>query len=202
MNTHDNAFDYIRKSYGVPAEFGRRVIINGKLGTICEAQGHRIGVRFDHHWPDLVRSCHPTWEVEYLEEVIGQPQRRWVWSCDGKWDEHGITFNSLDAMIAYAQTTSSNEELIGRRYWVAELVEKRASAFFDIDALLENLRAAVSDVFGDCYSGCFDLPEETKAVLDAGIKRLLTDHIAFSASSRVDVQAKNIVGEDFKGARQ
>ena len=59
-------FCYVCTSYGVPACAGRRVIVDGSPGVIVEDRGHYIGVRFDH-LPDDVRSCHPTWRVEYGE---------------------------------------------------------------------------------------------------------------------------------------
>lgn len=63
MNT---GYRYVREHYGVPAEYGRRVIVNGKPGIIAEDRGHHIGVLFDTDKPDHISPCHPAWEVEYL----------------------------------------------------------------------------------------------------------------------------------------
>jgi hypothetical protein len=68
------AFDYVNKTYGVNACVGRRVVVNGKAGTIIEDRGHHIGVNFDTDKPGRALPCHPTWEVQYLEEVV-QPHR-------------------------------------------------------------------------------------------------------------------------------
>lgn len=60
-------FEYARKHYGVPAEFGRRVVVNGKPGIIVKDWGHHIGVNFDADKPGCILPCHPTWKVEYGE---------------------------------------------------------------------------------------------------------------------------------------
>jgi hypothetical protein len=60
------SFEYIKQTYGVPAELGRRVLVYGKLGTIVEDRGHYIGVNFDEDKPNVVRNAHPTSEVKYL----------------------------------------------------------------------------------------------------------------------------------------
>ena len=62
-----SACEYVRVNYGVPAEIGRRVIVNGKPGVIAEDLGHHIGVLFDSDKPGAVMPCHPTWRVEYGE---------------------------------------------------------------------------------------------------------------------------------------
>lgn len=59
------AFEYVRKHYGVPACIGRRVKIDGKAGAIIGDRGHYIGVNFDDDKPEVIVSCHPTWEAEY-----------------------------------------------------------------------------------------------------------------------------------------
>ena len=68
------AFDYVNKTYGVNACVGRRVVVNGKPGTITEDRGHHIGVNFDADKPGRAMPCHPTWEVQYLDEVV-KPRR-------------------------------------------------------------------------------------------------------------------------------
>ena len=64
-------FEYIRSCYGVPAERGRRVKVNGRPGVIKVDRGSYIGVLFDREIH--IRNCHPTWRVEYgeLENVVG-----------------------------------------------------------------------------------------------------------------------------------
>ena len=55
---------YIRATYRVPADIGRRVEVDGRAGVIA---GHRrayIYVRFDDD-PSSLHSCHPTWRVTY-----------------------------------------------------------------------------------------------------------------------------------------
>lgn len=59
------AFEYVRKSYGVPADFGRKVVIEGRPGVIVLDMGHHIGVNFDHHKPGFVLPAHPTSNVVY-----------------------------------------------------------------------------------------------------------------------------------------
>lgn len=59
--------DYVRKHYNVPAEIGRRVVVDGKPGIIAEDRGHHIGVNFDSDKPGRISPCHPTWRVEYAE---------------------------------------------------------------------------------------------------------------------------------------
>lgn len=59
-------FKYIKSYYGVPAEIGREVKINGESGIIVEDRGNYIGVNFHKDKPGVVKPAHPTWEVEYL----------------------------------------------------------------------------------------------------------------------------------------
>jgi len=62
-----NDFQYVRSGYGVPAEYGRRVIIGDKPGIIVADRGHYIGVNFDSDRPGVIRNAHPTSEVKYGE---------------------------------------------------------------------------------------------------------------------------------------
>lgn len=55
-----NDFDYIIRTYNVPAAYGRKVTINGRGGIIVEDRGNYIGVNFDDSKPNVVSSCHPT----------------------------------------------------------------------------------------------------------------------------------------------
>lgn len=64
-----NDFDYINKTYGVNACIGRRVIAFGMPGTIIKDFSHHIGINFDNHKPGIACRCHPTYMVEYLDEI-------------------------------------------------------------------------------------------------------------------------------------
>lgn len=66
-------FEFIKKTYGVPAEIGRRVIVDGDPGVIAEDRGSYIGVLFDNQKPNCILNCHPTWEVEY--QGIGEVRK-------------------------------------------------------------------------------------------------------------------------------
>lgn len=59
--------EYVSKSYQVPADIGRRVIVDGRPGTIRKDKGAHIGVHFDDDPIGRIRVCHPTWRVEYGE---------------------------------------------------------------------------------------------------------------------------------------
>lgn len=54
----------IRKGYGVPAKRGARVRFLGQQGTIVSSAGAYLRVRIDSS--KCVLTCHPTWEIEYL----------------------------------------------------------------------------------------------------------------------------------------
>lgn len=60
-------FDYVQNFYGVPAELGRRVSVDGRPGVIAADRGHYIGVNFDDEKPGLIRNAHPVSDVEYGE---------------------------------------------------------------------------------------------------------------------------------------
>lgn len=59
--------EYIRQTYGVPAEIGRLVVVDGKPGIIAKDCGNYLGVNFDADKPGVVKNCHPTWNVVYGE---------------------------------------------------------------------------------------------------------------------------------------
>ncbi len=61
------SFEYVKEYYGVPAEYGRRVLVYGKPGIIAADRGHYIGVNFDSDKPGVIMNAHPTSEVEYLD---------------------------------------------------------------------------------------------------------------------------------------
>jgi len=64
------SFEYIRKTYKVPAKRGGRVEYTGEgkepeLGTITSANGAHLNIRLDgkkHTMP-----FHPTWKLRYLD---------------------------------------------------------------------------------------------------------------------------------------
>ena len=58
--------EYVKDYYNVPAEIGRKVLVDSKPGIIAEDRGHYIGVNFDSDKPGVISNCHPTWKVEYL----------------------------------------------------------------------------------------------------------------------------------------
>ncbi len=60
-------FQYVRSTYGVPAEAGRRIVMDGKPGIIVEDRGHHLGVNFDADPIGRIVSVHPTWEMQYGE---------------------------------------------------------------------------------------------------------------------------------------
>lgn len=86
--------DYIKEYYRVPAELGRRVCIDGKLGIIAEDRGHYIGVNFDDDKPGQISNCHPTYEVKYLQmgkiRKLTKSQRRYK-----RYLEYGDSFHSF-----------------------------------------------------------------------------------------------------------
>ena len=60
-------FEYIKKYYEVPAEFGRIVEIEGYgRGVIAADLGLYIGVLLDSDPPRIIRPLHPTSGVKYL----------------------------------------------------------------------------------------------------------------------------------------
>lgn len=61
------ALEYVRQTYGVPAEIGRRVTVYGQPGIITADRGHYIGVTFDSDKPYVINNAHPTAEVVYGE---------------------------------------------------------------------------------------------------------------------------------------
>ena len=69
----DLSLEYIKEHYSVPADIGRRVVVDGKPGIIVKGINAHIGVNFDTDDPGIVYPCHPTWKVEYGE--IGIPRK-------------------------------------------------------------------------------------------------------------------------------
>ena len=58
---------YVKQAYGVPADIGRRVVIDGEPGIIAADRGQYIGVNFDADKPGNIKNAHPTWRVEYQD---------------------------------------------------------------------------------------------------------------------------------------
>ena len=65
--------EYAKSYYGVPADIGRRVEVNGRAGIIAEDGGNYIAVNFDGDKPGVITPAHPTWRVEYLG--MGKPRQ-------------------------------------------------------------------------------------------------------------------------------
>lgn len=65
------SMDSIRKSYGVPAKRGMRVVYRGdaavgeQTGTIVGAMGQTLRVRLDDQAKATARTFHPTWAMQY-----------------------------------------------------------------------------------------------------------------------------------------
>ena len=79
--------EYVRDTYGVPAEIGRRIRFRGdKEGVIIKDMGNYIGVNFDSDKPGIAKPLHPTWEVEYLEigsiRKMTKSQKRYQEYCE------------------------------------------------------------------------------------------------------------------------
>lgn len=89
-------FDYVKTHYGVPAEIGRQVVVNGRCGVITKDLGHHIGVTFDDAKPGSVSPCHPTWEVQYLGIVkprkVSRGRERYQRFLDADWGCSFIEF--------------------------------------------------------------------------------------------------------------
>jgi hypothetical protein len=69
--------DYVRRTYDVPAEVGRRVIANGEPGVIMADRGQYIGIILDSDPKKRIRNYHPTWEMVYGEMAEALPLKQW-----------------------------------------------------------------------------------------------------------------------------
>lgn len=65
-SSREPSFSYVRNTYGVPAQLGRRVTVYGRPGVIAADRGHYLGVNFDDSKPGVIANAHPTSEVVYL----------------------------------------------------------------------------------------------------------------------------------------
>jgi hypothetical protein len=83
--------EYVRKYYEVPAEIGRRVVIDGKPGIIAKDMGQYIGVLLDCDKPKNIMPYHPTHLVEYGEmgkvRKMTRAQARYQEYLDSECDE-------------------------------------------------------------------------------------------------------------------
>ena len=101
--------EYAKQYYGVPADIGRRVVVNGKKGIIAEDRGNYIGVLFDSDKPGTIKNCHPTWEVEYgemgkIRQMTRAQKRYQLYKCAGD------CFGSFREFLNYAGTEECKRE--------------------------------------------------------------------------------------------
>lgn len=68
--------EYVQQHYNVPAQIGRRVVVDGQPGIIAQDCGNYIGVNFDSDKPGAISHCHPTWRVEYGEMGTVRPMTK------------------------------------------------------------------------------------------------------------------------------
>jgi hypothetical protein len=65
MSASDDALEYIRKYYRVPAFKGAKIKYKEKSGEIRGGTSSYLLVRLEGEKTNI--KCHPTWNVEYLE---------------------------------------------------------------------------------------------------------------------------------------
>lgn len=58
--------EYIRKTYGVPAKRGMKVIADGKEGIITGVSGAYLLIKVDG--ARFSRPYHPTWHMKYFDD--------------------------------------------------------------------------------------------------------------------------------------
>lgn len=56
---------YIARTYNVPAKKDRRILYQGKKGTVIGARGAYLLIMLDGEKQAML--YHPTWKIEYLE---------------------------------------------------------------------------------------------------------------------------------------
>ena len=65
MNNENLIFDYIRNYYNVPAKKGKKILFDGKLGTIVGVKNQYLKILLeDEKRPGCY---HPTYKMEYLD---------------------------------------------------------------------------------------------------------------------------------------
>ena len=102
---------YVKQQYGVPADIGRRVTVDGKPGVIAEDLGHHIGVNFDADKPGHISHCHPTWRVVYGE--MGEIRKLSKRKAEAKarykrFLEYGECFDSFRTFLAWDAEPARN----------------------------------------------------------------------------------------------
>lgn len=106
------ACEYVREHYGVPAEIGRRVIVNGKPGVIAQDRGHYIGVNFDADKPGVILNCHPTWEVAYGDMgAVRKPSRH-----AARYERYLEYGDGFDSFIQFCRWDAQPERSWNRGY--------------------------------------------------------------------------------------
>ena len=65
MSASDDALEYIRRYYRVPAFKKAKIKYQGKDGEIRGGTGSYLLVRLEGEKQNI--KCHPTWEIEYLD---------------------------------------------------------------------------------------------------------------------------------------
>jgi hypothetical protein len=68
MSASDDALEYIRNNYRVPAYKGVKITYQGEPGEIVGGTGAYLLVKVPGEKHSL--RCHPTWEIEYLIEGV------------------------------------------------------------------------------------------------------------------------------------
>lgn len=66
------SFEYIQRTYRVPAKRGGRILYKGQPGTILATKGPYLRIRLDGQ--GYVGNYHPTWKIDYLG-----PDGRVIW---------------------------------------------------------------------------------------------------------------------------
>ena len=73
MALPNGPMESLRRYYGVPAKRGGRVVFTGLkhpvAGRIISAREHKLWIRTDDG--RRFGPLHPTWEIEYLDEMPG-----------------------------------------------------------------------------------------------------------------------------------
>ena len=64
----DSDFEYIRNTYNVPAERGRRIKYNNRPGTIVGANGAYLKIQLDGE--KEIGGYHPTYEIDYYPTEV------------------------------------------------------------------------------------------------------------------------------------
>lgn len=59
------AMKYIRDTYGVPAKRGARILFQGKPYVILSAKNGRLRIWACPDRIPVIKTIHPTWEVDY-----------------------------------------------------------------------------------------------------------------------------------------